>query len=230
MFCEGSLVEKSVSQNVTLVLARLLRFVHNAEKIRRVNMGSVTLGRGWWSVHLHPAGQSPTPVSTADPDWTWRPLGASAMNQLRPHLRVLAGAGDGRRQLRQLLADMDDFDVSRLSDAHLVDLIAAMVGASRLTMYERVLTDEAQARYGIQRRVGARYSDAEPAMTPSQRSSRSETPPSTTPTEETLPEADLAQDAQAATLKAAAEQGVPFCEVCAKASAARSPAPTAMAA
>lgn len=153
------------------------------------------------------------------------------MSQLRPQLRMLAGAGDGRRQLRQLLAGMDHIDVSRLSDAHLVDLIAGMVSSSHLTMYERVLTDEAQARYGIHQRVGARYIGAEPAMTPSQRSTRSDVPLSTpAPTEEALPESGLAQDTQAAMLKAAARQGVPFCEVCAKASAARSPIPAAMAA
>lgn len=194
-------------------------------------MGSVTLGRGWWSVHLHSAGQEPMATSLTDPDWTWRPLGASAMSQLRAHLRMLAGGVDGRSQLRQLLADMDHVDVSRLSDGHLVDLVAGLLGASHLTLYERVLTDEAQTRCSMPQRVGARYTAAEPATTPSRLSSRSEAPPPRpAPIEEALPENDLAQDAQAATLKAAAEQGVPFCEVCAKASAGRSPQPAAMAA
>lgn len=162
-------------------------------------------------------------------DWRWR-----GTTQLHDCLRDCATHGEARRQMRALLSGQDHLDVSRLNDRQLVMAVATLVASGHLKVMRKALTPQALLKHGIKQMAVVKYTADTPAITPSQGTGRTFEAPPAAPLiqlEHDFSAARVDQDAQAATLKAAADQGVPFCEVCAKAAAAaNNPSRPAMAA
>lgn len=184
---------------------------------------SIPLGRGWASVALSPTSQPQSEFSD-DPDWTWQTLVFRSTDQARFCLNGLSHEAGMLGQLRHLLALESPLPVSRLDDGQVLDAVAQLLAEHRWVMRHKVLTREARIKKA-QRGASAASAASGPGDSPAVSPSRLRGPSEATPTtaSPTAPDNDVAhidQDAQAATLVRAAEEGVPFCEECAKAAQA----------
>jgi hypothetical protein len=134
----------------------------------------------------------------------------------------VARLGQGRqRELRRLLSIDGDVDVSRLTDHEVVDHVTIKLAQRQWMLFRQVLT----AKYPSPAR-GVKVPASSSALSPSAlwgRAPAAVAPPQVEPVSK--PDyAFVQQGAQAATLRRAARDGVPFCEVCEKRAAERRPA------
>lgn len=107
-------------------------------------------------------------------------------------------------------------DLFRLRDAQVVTAVASLLAQQRLVLYEGT-----RALQTIGSAGAAPVAKAPPRLAPTAPPPRAgarapSPPPAVAPQADTGLE-DVAQDEQAATLIAAAREGVPFCEICEKA-------------
>lgn len=173
------------------------------------------LGCGWARVALC-ASSLPQSTATDDPDWVWQPLLFRDAEQARFYLNGLSHAADMAERLRQLLAFESCLPVPRLTDAQVLDTAAHLLAEHRWVLRQPVLTAEARGKMAQRQASSSSAPIESQAVSPS----RMRSPPTAGPAPQaatTAPENDFAridQDTQAATLVAAAEAGVPFCELC----------------
>lgn len=180
---------------------------------------SIPLGRGWASVEVCPT-NLPHPPRTDDPDWTWQPLAFHGTEQARFYLSGLAHEAGMLGQLRHLLAFESHLTVSRLSDAQVLDAVAQLLAEHRWVVRHKTLTVAAKIKKAERQSSAASGPGDSQSVSPSRLRGATDSTPA--PQAAAAPETDFAdinQDAQAATLTQAAEDGVPFCELCAKARA-----------
>lgn len=159
----------------------------------------------------------PSPLPVDQPDWRWECVPLRTRADAEFHLRGLMRGSDAVRALRHLLAG-ERVDVSRLADAVVIADVAVLLARGRLVLHE--------VNRHLERRithVGKGHGEGVPSASPAPAASpRRASPPPSPVAPLSDPELDeMNQDAQAATLRAAARGAVPFCEVCAKAARAR---------
>jgi len=180
---------------------------------------SILLGRGWASVTLCPT-NLPQPLPTDDPDWTWQPLAFRGTEQARFYLSGLTHEAGMLGQLRHLLAIESHLPVSRLDTGQVLDAVAQLLAEHRWVVHHKALTAAAKIKKAQRQSSAASGPGDSQSVSPSRLRGASESTPA--PQAAAAPETDFAdinQNAQAATLTQAAEDGVPFCELCAKARA-----------
>ena len=132
------------------------------------------------------------------------------------YLRSHASDADSMYALRGLLMNEHPLDAHRFNDEQVLRAVAAQVSQRHLIVYQKALSAEARNRrtHGDNPSVG--FAAGAGAVTPSSlrpRPPAAPLPPSPARPEPTEPD-DVDQDAQANTLRLAAVNGVPFCEMC----------------
>lgn len=188
-------------------------------------MTSVRWGEGGGELEIHTWWEKPSALlapSPEDPqdDYEWMAVTFGGLDEAR---QFMAAHVEVAPRLRQLLACEGDAGVFRLSDHQVLDGVASMLANRELGLVKKVLTAQAKARHQIHS-VGAGGASAE-AVSPSSLRSRHETAaePLSEPVVNDVDFESVDQDIQAATLRLAAVDGVPFCEVCEKPKGEREP-------
>lgn len=156
-----------------------------------------------------------------------------AVRDLDHARRLVAASADDMWRLRALLASGGEIDLARLSDHEVVHEVARMLAAHRLALFRPAAeaAEAASARAGGGSGGAANVAAAPAAAaSPAPARGRSGNGPSPQqapahPVSAEEPEyAAASQDRQAATLRQAARNGTPFCEICELRKAARTAA------
>jgi hypothetical protein len=143
-------------------------------------------------------------------DYEWAPVSFDGVSHARHFLQA---HDDQVHKLRQMLAFDGAGDVSRQTDHQILDRVAARLAHREWVLAKKVLTEEAKQRY-VPRGAPLPLAAASSAISPSSLKPRADDAP-VVATEVIEPEfKPVDQDAQAATLRLAAVDGVPFCAVC----------------
>jgi hypothetical protein len=159
-------------------------------------------------------------------DGVWNVLSHADAYGIGRLVRDLVSGDQHCHQLRDLLGGTGSTGVWRLSNEQVIDAVVEMVAARRLLVLEKSRRSDRNVTQSGTAAATAQHRSSEPASTPAQlmqRPSMADVQPAheqPSAVEENFV-ASINQDAQAATLKAAAAHGVPFCEVCEKAKQAR---------
>lgn len=184
-------------------------------------MNMVTWERGGRTLHLVPA------TATLDNSGllqsasgeTWRTCPADGFS-VRSMLQEFLSSEHDYRKLQEAMAHLG-YSASALSKERLTCAVVELVGRRRLTMLEKRRGSCVSAAPSAQIAATQKAADADPARTPTQLRSAlisvQAAAPSSEPTHvESNFVDDLAHDAQAGGLKAAAVSGLPLCELCEK--------------
>lgn len=187
-------------------------------------MGPVTFERGGRGLQICPNGWRHSGHSAfgCNANNAWRALSQTDTFGVRSLLREFVFGDHDCRKLRELINSICNMSALRLSNEQVIDAVAEMVATRQLQMLEKTSQGDSNARRHVMRPASANYTPSESASTPAQlrqQTSLADMPPA--PAQPSAIEenfvANVNQDIQATTLKAAAVNGVPFCEVCEKA-------------
>lgn len=182
-------------------------------------MRSLQLGCGPRVAEIrHWADPAPASHHFEEAGQPWRALSFQTPERAEFHLRGLIRDADALRQLRAFLT-VDGMDISRLGDAKVMTALATLVSRNRLVVYELGAPTSSLPRQGNQIPVATPLPALSAPLTPPPAAGARS--PSTKGLSDAAPEEsaleDIDQDAQAAGLRAAAVEGVPFCAICEKA-------------
>jgi hypothetical protein len=174
----------------------------------------LALTRQWQSAEFQ------SPARSAG-DFRWQAQGFRTVDDARQALSRIIRWPDELTKLRSLVVVDGWIAANRLSDHQVLDRAAALLAQSRVVLARRVAGALPGNNDETKEKERPRPSmSSGPALSPSMlvaREARSKSPapaPSAPPVEADLPAID--QDAQAAVLRQAAADGVPFCEECEK--------------
>lgn len=185
-------------------------------------MGPVMLQRAERCLQIRPSDsgrlKSPSPDG---PDAAWRVLSHPDASSIRGLLREFVFGEHDCHDLRELIGASGYMGSSRLSPAQIMDAVADLVASGRLVIRESVRHAGLHAKPLPMRAPSVQGPPGEPAFTPASLWRRTVDPdPLPAPPRPVLAEEDFIthseHDVQAAVLKTAATDGIPFCEVCNK--------------
>jgi hypothetical protein len=188
-------------------------------------MVSIRWGHGPAEMAIQRWGQMPNSLphmsAGQDPNYEWAHIEVCGLDHGRSLLRHGLGL-EQAQALRQLLTGEAEADVWRLSDHQVIDRVAYKLAQSRWILFKLVLTAAARAKYVWRNTPGQHAIRDQAASTVHVKARQADAPPrqlAAAAVESDFESVD--QDAQAATLRLAAVNGVPFCAVCERARLAR---------
>jgi hypothetical protein len=177
-------------------------------------MNYVRWGHGGRELEIHrwwcPASALAIEPGVLVQDYEWAPVSFDGVFHARHFLQTHEGQV---HKLRLMLAFDGACDVSRQSDYQILDRVAARLAQREWALAKKVLTEEAKQRY-VPRGAPLPLAAASSAISPSRLKPRQDEASAVAPAVIEPEFKPVDQDAQAATLRLAAVDGVPFCAVC----------------
>lgn len=184
-------------------------------------MDSIRWGHGWQEMAIcaRRAVATLPPINRGGADdHEWQPVSIRSVDRARA---VLEPGEEQVRKLRHLLAAATGADkVWRLSDHQVIDEVADKLANRQLVLFKKVRSVDAKAPATAS--APAAPAVAAAGASPTTTSIKRRPSPVAAPPAQPAPappqtapmSASLDQDAQATTLRLAAKDGTPFCEVC----------------
>jgi hypothetical protein len=174
----------------------------------------LALTRQWQSAEFQPPARGVG-------DFHWQAQSFRNVDDARQCLRRIVRWPDDLNKIRSLAVVDGWIAANRLSDHQVLDRVAALLAQRRVVLARKVAGAISGKKDAVEEKERPRPSmSSGPALSPSMliaREARAKSPvptPSAPPVEADLPAID--QAAQAAVLRQAAADGVPFCEECEK--------------